>query len=68
MEKVANLVGTTQNSVSMHERGKQYPTPDTIDRYLAIYDGDVTLGEIHAFYQSKQDRASTAPPDKEIVT
>ncbi|SKB32710.1 helix-turn-helix domain-containing protein [Sphingopyxis flava] len=68
LERVAELVGTTPMSVSRHETGQSFPRPDPLDRYLALYHGDVTEEEIRATYLKIQKaRAAQAPPKEETV-
>src|SRR3546814_7533665 len=54
LEKVAELIGTTPMSVSRHETGQSFPRPDLIEKYLAIYHGDVTEEEVRATYRKAQ--------------
>lgn len=53
-------------TVSRHEMGSCYPRPEVVERYLAIYDGDVTEAEIRSTYLAAQSGGDPIDqPDKE---
>ena len=65
LEHVGRLIGgVAPTTVARHEKGSRYPGPDEIERYLAIYAGDVTEDDIRKTHRDWRKRSSP-PAQKE---
>lgn len=59
LDYVASLIGAANGSiVCRHEIGSRNPNIDHIDRYLAIYAGDVTEADIRTTVRAYRKRSS----------